>query len=433
MQPVKLRSFSSSLVLGVLVAALSNCGLLDTPAPNIIDPGSLDTPEGAQAKRVGAITEFGVAKEGPFGQILLSGLSSDEFVFTSVLTDEQAIDQRDVNEFNPSVFNLYFQIHRARGGLENAISALQTALPSPESESGIPELLSLAGFTYIYFGEVFCSGVPVSRVVGDRLLYGPSLSTGEVFDTALARFDSALGHPAIGTDPKIENLARVGRARVLLDQGRFADAAASVAEVPTDFQYVSEHAESPSMLANGLFFESFSVSVADREGENGLPYRTNNDPRVPFLDTGAPGIDGATPQFTLLKYPDASAPVVVADGIEARLIEAEAQLQVTDTATMLQTLNALREGAGLPDLQGPSTIIEAEDMLFSERAFWLYATGHRLGDMRRLIRQYGRPEAAVFPTGPYIKGGIYGTDLNLPVPAEERNNPEFNGCLDRNA
>ena len=34
-----------------------------------------------------------------------------------------------------------------------------------------------------------------------------------------------------------------------------------------------------------------------------------------------------TPQFTLLKYPDATAPVVVADGIEARLIEAEAQLQ----------------------------------------------------------------------------------------------------------
>ena len=34
------------------------------------------------------------------------------------------------------------------------------------------------------------------------------------------------------------------------------------------------------------------------------------------------------------------------------------------------------------------------DLLFSERAFWMFATGHRLGDMRRLIRQYGRTRAS---------------------------------------
>jgi hypothetical protein len=147
------------------------------------------------------------------------------------------------------------------------------------------------------------------------------------------------------------------------------------------------------------------------------------------------GLDGTTPQFTLLKYPDAAASVVVADGIEARLIEAEAQLRSNNFSGMRTTLNDLRQGAGLglSNLPTPGSATEAQDQLFSERAFWLFATGHRLGDMRRLIRQYGRPAEAVFPTGDYIKGGSYGTDVNLPIPRSENNNPNSNGCLDRNA
>ena len=73
-------------------------------------------------------------------------------------------------------------------------------------------------------------------------------------------------------------------------------------------------------------------------------------------------------------------------------------------------------------------------MLFKERAYWLWLTGHRLGDMRRLIRQYGRTAATVFPTGPmlYRPGNSYGNDVNMVIPIRERNNPKFQGCLDRN-
>jgi len=128
---------------------------------------------------------------------------------------------------------------------------------------------------------------------------------------------------------------------------------------------------------------------------------------------------------------------VVADGIEARLIEAEAMLQNGDGPGMVNALNALRADAGnngnfnLPALTDPGTTDGRVDLLFRERAFWLFATGHRLGDMRRLVRQYGRPANTVFPTGPYFKGGNYGTDVNLPVPFAEQNNPNFTGCLNR--
>jgi hypothetical protein len=61
----------------------------------------------------------------------------------------------------------------------------------------------------------------------------------------------------------------------------------------------------------------------------------------------------------------------------------------------------------------------------------MWITSHRLGDMRRLIYQYGRAATAVFPTGAFVRGNIsrqYGTDVSFPVPVEEKNNPNFTSC-----
>jgi len=85
------------------------------------------------------------------------------------------------------------------------------------------------------------------------------------------------------------------------------------------------------------------------------------------------------------------------------------------------------------------------DVMFRERALWLFGTGRRLGDMRRLVRQYGRDQATVFPVGPYPLTGnpnlfgssalpaTYGSDVNFPIRSVESANPNFHGCLNRNA
>ncbi len=78
-------------------------------------------------------------------------------------------------------------------------------------------------------------------------------------------------------------------------------------------------------------------------------------------------------------------------------------------------------------------------LTFRERAFWLYGTGHRLGDLRRLIRQYGRDQSTVFPTGTYDNGSAvalfpsYGTSVNFPIGAIESSNLNFHGCSDTQA
>lgn len=440
-----IRNTLANVLLAAGLAATSGCDLLDTDQPNIVEPGDVESAEGAQARRVGAIADFAFAQDGDGtqfedGHILLSGLMADEFVLSTTPPTEQEIDQRRVFENNSTLFDLFHNLHRARAAAEGAAEALRQFGADPDNDPGIGEMLSLAGFTYIYFGESFCSGVPYSRIEGEELIFGTPQTTTETFQTALARFDATLAEPGTAADEAIGYLAQVGRGRALLNLGDYPGAAAAVAGVPTEFQFVTEHAESPLRLQNAVYSYSvgFLWSLSELEGGVGLPYQGAADPRVPFTDEGDVGLDGTTPQFTLNKYADASAPVVVADGIEARLIEAEAQLQADDLPGMTATLNGIRQAfpdLGLADLAEPATQAEGVDLLFAERAFWMFATGHRLGDMRRLVRPaplgYGRPVDSVFPNGTYIKGGSYGPDVNLPIPQEEGNNPNSSGCLDR--
>jgi hypothetical protein len=427
-------------MVGAALSLPTGCGLLDTNQPDIIEPSGLETPEGAEALRVGALHDFGFVKDGDGSQVgteglvMLTGDMGDEFMHSGFIPSTVEFDQRLLVPNNSSLDDVYFRLHRARVLSEGAAAALETFAVLPDSNAGIPEMLSLAGLTYVYFAEDFCSGVTYSSVANGQPVFGPQLDTQQSLDTAIARFDSALSRPAIGVDTTVKYLALVGKARALLNKGDYALAAAAVASVPTDFQYVTEHGPSPLELANAIFIygtggSSGSISMSNVEGGNGLPFRTNNDARVPFLNTGELGLDQTTPQFDILKYPDQSASIVVADGIEARLIEAEERLQASDIPGMMAILQDLRDNAitpALPTLGTPAGQTAAENTLFSERAYWLYATGHRLGDMRRLVTQYGRTVNTVFPIGSYLRGGSYGTVVNFPVPqAEVDQNPNY--------
>ena len=84
-----------------------------------------------------------------------------------------------------------------------------------------------------------------------------------------------------------------------------------------------------------------------------------------------------------------------------------------------------------PAASGPDPDALRGDLVFRERAFWLYLTGHRRGDLRRLIREYRRSPNAVYPTDTYPGGsGSYGTEVVAPVPTDEQaGNPAYTGCL----
>jgi starch-binding outer membrane protein, SusD/RagB family len=440
----------------LILAACSTREILTVEDPDIINPDAVNSPAGAAALFAGGIGEFSFAVVGDAGgtegQILVGGSMSDELVNSETFPTRLEYELRASSLQNGTLLTIFRNLQRARVLLEASVPKLQQYSPTPASRIG--ESFALAGLTYVFAGENYCSGVPFSNPF-PATSYGNPLTTAEIFTVAIERFDSAFAYFTAGDTGVTRriNLTRVGKARALLNRagpGDVAAAAAEVAAVPLDFSYNTTHTITSGRQQNGVHvftWLSERFSVANVEGTNGLNFRAAADPRVKSDRTPANnvGFDNSTPQFNPLKYPARTTSLPIANGIEAKLIIAEALLAAND-ASWLDTLNMLRRNLRPLGFLGPADTLASdtlialvdpvtpaarEDLLFRERAFWLYLTGHRLGDLRRLMRQYGRLEDNVFPTGLHFKGTSYGDDVNLPVPFDELNNPNFTGCIDR--
>ena len=426
----------------LLAAACNPNQALDVKDIDVVSPGQLNDKSALPTLRNGVLSTFqlafsggaDLANGGHEGQATMSGLLGDEFLNAESFPDRISVDQRDIIPSNLSLVALFLDLSRARATADFASSQYNKLDAGADGQS---EVLSLAGFSYVLFGENYCSGVPFSTIdAGGNITYGDPQTRDEVLQIAVAKFDSAITIATAQEDADLLNLARVGKARALLDLNQADAAATAASEVPGSFQYLVRSSSNSLRQNNGIWnytANTFAFSVPEREGGNGLPYITANDPRLDVVVTGQLGFDRATPFNLQLKYPDQQANVVLASGIEARLIEVEAQFRAGTPGPAIATLNALRAFAGLDPLVDPGTDIERTNLLFQERAFWMWGTAHRLGDMRRLVRQYSRTEDTVFPIGEYHKGGEYGSDVNFPVSSDERNNPKFTGCIDRSA
>ncbi|MEJ2184692.1 MAG: hypothetical protein P8Z36_02015 [Gemmatimonadota bacterium] len=414
----------------------------------MVQSNVFSNPSNLQAVRNGAIREFARAYGGTQntdgGQVLYSGLLGDEFYAAGTYTTRRDIDERHILQTNGSNEQAYFWLQRARNHAEQAADIF-----AQDDSAGTADdayMFNLAGFTYVMFGENYCSGVPFSKLPATGPTdYGAPQTTPEIFQRAIMRFDTAMAMAQLANSSEQMNLARVGKARALLDLSRdsAAAAAAIVAAVPTDFEYDVLYDGSVQNAWNAVWeFNNGEKrwSVADGEGTNGLHYVTGNDPRTPTAASGT-GFNGTVAHYDELKYPNAGSAIPLATGIEARLIEAEASLNAGNRAQFFTTLNNLRSTIGMSDLTDTGqTMTQLVSLLFSERAHWLWLTSHRLGDMRRMIRQYGQQygfnEGNVFPVGISPNGAPFGHDMNLPIPFAEQNNPKFKAaggkCLNRN-
>ena len=441
-QLTRTRTVQAALLGGLLAAACDPNKALDVKDVDVVSPGQLNDKSALPTLRNGVLSTFqlafsggaDLANGGHEGQVTMSGLLGDEFLNAESFPDRISVDQRDIIPSNLSLVALFLDLSRARATADFASSQYNRLDAGAEGQS---EVLSLAGFGYTLFGENYCSGVPFSTLdANSNIIYGDPQTRDQVLQTAVAKFDSAITIATAKQDADLLNLARVGKGRALLDLGQFPNAATAVSAVPTSFEYLVRSSANSLRQNNGIWnytANTFAFSVPDREGGNGLPYLSAADPRLEVVATGQRGFDRATPFNLQLKYPDLQSNVVLASGIEARLIQAESQLRAGTPGPAFAALNALRALAGLAPLTDPGSDIARTSLLFRERAFWMWGTAHRLGDMRRLVRQYSRAENTVFPTGEYHKGGEYGSDVNFPVSSDERNNPKFTGCIDRSA
>lgn len=448
-----------------LAVAVTGCDrvkseLLAPQNPGLVDPAAVNSPTAALALRVGALGRYKQVTNGSGGESIweYGGTLADEFKNADFASFRIGADQRVTDA---GVSWNYTATTQARGFVRDAIAAMKTY--NPDSSAMIGELYAELGFLEMTMADNYCNGIPLGHTENGVSVNGPPLTIQQVYDSAANHLDTAMALSGLRSDTNsiyVNRLSRVLKARVLIDKAKSnaGVAAALVANVPT--AYVYDMTFSSASGSNGMWQLNNStarISVADSFDvvggqvnviKNALPFASAKDPRVPVMngDQASPKIvaeDQVTrPFYVGLLYKGQFDPLVLASGVDARLYEAEAKLQAGDIAGMMTVLNALRLSTPtigvttippLPPLATPSTSDAAISLLFRERAFWTFGRGQRLPDLRRLIRQYGRTQDQVFPTGLYFKGGSYGTDVNFPVPSSEQVNPLFHGCLDRDA
>jgi hypothetical protein len=419
-----------------VVVAISACSdLTKISNTQVTQPSAFDNPTGALIRRAGAYREFSNAFA---SQVLYTGLLADE------LSDSRGVlavaDLRDItpNNQQDGLTFPYPELSTARLEGLRAIASLEQYNPIPRSR--IAEMFALVGYVEVFFAEDMCSGVPLANIVGDRPVLGPTLSRSMLLQRALSDFDSAAVNAldsAGNADSTTTRLAAVGHGRALTDSGDLAGAALAVQNVPISFLYATNYDGAVQTNAVAALFTG-TVSVSEREGINGLPFVTAADPRVTTDSNPAFPFDGHA-LYVFRPLESATAPLGLAGGIEASLIRAEARLNAGDITGWTDTLDALRQAAISPPIAALSadSTANAPDstrtlVMFRERAFWLFLTGHRQGDMRRLVRTTGRSPDNVFPVGQYAGGGglQYGTSVNF-VPFLETGNPNYSGCFDR--
>jgi hypothetical protein len=298
--------------------------------------------------------------------------------------------------------------------------------PGVNRQQLIARAANYAGYSIILLGESMCSAA---------INIGPELSKTDLWNEAKSRFDVAIAAATAATDNTALNMARVGRARTLLDLGQVTEAGADAALVPPGFVV------NASALANGTNRQQNAVFVHTRQSNFssvdpsfvGLTFGGVADPRVNVNVTTTLGSDGNTIIRQVMKYADRGAPIPIARYNEARLIVAEADVAAGSLQGAVDIINALHTAAGLPAYDGTGqTAGQVLAQVIEERRRELFMEGQRLGDMNR----YRLPRLPADGT-PYPNGGVYasaacpgadaqGYPFGFPLPDIERqNNPNI--------
>ena len=452
MTPIKrsrAASFAAVVGLSLLTLACSTDDLLHVEDPDIINPSNVTSAAGANAVRLGALSRFVGLTTGDESLFFLGGLFTDEWLNGDSFIYKQEVDQRITPKENSGILGAMRTLHRVRLSAQQAVELIDEWNPTaPGWQTG--EMFMLQAYALNIMAETFCDGMIISEIVEGREEYGEQMTAAQVYELALTLANDGLARVTGSTkdDVRVRSALALTKGRILFNLNRPSEAAAAVAGVATSFTYTVYHSQTTwtNQFWN-LNLSSGRYSVSDKEGTNGLDFYSAKDPRVPICETkeaackalGAARTnrdDLTTPLLIFMKYAGREQAVPIMQGVDARMIEAEAKVK-TDPAGSLGILNTARTTvSGLAPLTDAGSEAARVTQLFRERAFWQFGRGYRMGDMRRLVRQYGRNQAQVFPVGAWHKGGNYGADVDFPLPQAEENNPNLgigNGCLARGA
>ncbi len=419
-----------SAVLTATVAC-SDITSLQQRNPGALSGSTLYIPGNAQLVVNGAIADFECAYA---RYVAGSGLFTDELSAAIGNTANFDYDARRVLTnatygtnncgATPSSMQqpgVYTPLSTARATGDTAAAYLETWADAavPNRTKILGQSYAYAGYSLVLLGEGMCSAA---------INLGPELQPSQLFTEAKARFDKAVAAATTANDATTLGLARLGRARALLNIGgatNLAAAAADAALIPATFTVATSPDATNARRQNALFItiSQSSFITVDTAYRNVLvPGGTTQDPRVAVTDLGRSGTAPGARLFLPAKAATVTSGMRIASYAEAQLIIAENAAATGDLAAATTAINNARaRTAGVPAyvLPAGATVAVLKLQIIEERRREFFAEGHRLGDLRRYSLPFLPAAGAT-----YGNGGAYGTQTCFPLPDVERiNNP----------
>ncbi len=411
----------SLLAAGVLLAGTACNDIL-----RVDDPVNL-TPDDLKAGSI-ALTVNGV--RGSFQSmfdyyVLHTALITDEMVLAGTFPYRAEMDARAIATNNEGLLgDLYTPLSTARFMADTAVAILQAAqggegVDETERLDGVAQSKYYGAYTRMLLAEAFCK----SAING-----GQGLTSDERMQDALAAFQDAGSAAQAAGRADLVAASKLGEARAQLWLGNYPAAAAAAGAVPNDLSLKSYYSTGSVAQKNKVVRVTYAIDEARRftvgdgslasTGNEGWPYLAEWE-SLGLLEERPDLIsfNPAVPVVLQLKYPTADAPIVIASGNEARLIEAEVKLRDNDPGGAAGIVNDLRSSHwGLGAISFSGDLATDLPVMARERARELWLTGERLPTLRRYLKD----GVDLFP------GGKQGDDTCFPVPQRELDtNPNF--------
>ena len=443
------------LGLAGVVLGLSACdGILSVDEAGIIEFADLEAggPTSVPTIVNGIVGNY---QEAVDDVIRYAALLTDEMIASGTFETRLQVDRRRIQVNNSTLTGaIYTPLHQARMQADTAVDLLQTRLADPafaEVEGELLEGIALGklygGLSRLWLGELYCQSI----LTGMFPETSP-LSPGERVQQALSILLEAEARAAMIGLQDIRLAAILAQARAHLWLGNYSLAATLASAVPRDFTYWAEYSHNdPSQFNEMYMFTWGDVQVIRWTiGDGTTPTRGSERwehldefQALQLLQVDPPDLTAFTSSIPVVLqnlYSEPDAKVLVASGIEALLIRAEADVRNGQPLMAEQRLNDLRSDYSLRatvrwNVEPPDSANALQPLTLTgdltsdvrtvadERARELWLTGDRLTTSRRLRLD---PTVAIdlFPPVKTAIGG--GDDIAFPiVQFELDNNPNL--------
>ena len=374
MRLVRRASMATSLL------ALAACNFFDVENPGPIADEDLNTVTAMPGLVTGMAFDLSQAIDATAQNL---AIMADELYHGGSYA-EQGLFNRGI-VLDEDVDGIWGSMQQARWVAESGIERMKEVLGNGFDTSPLAARANIyAGLANRLLGENACEAVIDGGPAEDHKVH---------FSRAEAQFSEAI-RIAGGLSGAIrDSLLRVaygGRASVLAWQGKWTEAAADAARVPTSYVFVAPFSTNTGAENNDLVFET----------NNRLEYTVFNtqwaqnpktDPRVPWdtvrTSSGAiqVGQDGRTPFFRQRKLIGLGADIPLVKGTEMLLLRAEAALRNNDVPGAMTLINQARtaySATALPPLTA-TTAAQAWPILQKERGAVVWLESRRFWDLRR--------------------------------------------------